>query len=204
MSVRVETLHVGEYRMNCYLVENTDTREIVIVDPGADAPRIQVAVGNRKPVAVLLTHGHYDHIGAVDEVCAHYHIPVYLHPADWPKLTDPALSVGAEFGYDIRVNTQPLPVEDNQVLSLGGMKITVLHTPGHSKGSVCYLLPDNAGLLCGDTLFDGGYGRYDFADGSFAELKNSLRRILYLHPRMTAYPGHNATTFAGRDGSDAS
>jgi len=203
LSIRVETLHVGEYMMNCYLVENTDTREVVLVDPGADGRRIIADVGSRKPVAVLLTHGHYDHIGAVDEVCAHYGIPFYIHIADIPKLTDPALSVGAEFGYDTRVATAPTPVADNQTLLLGGMRITVLHTPGHSKGSVCYLLPDNSGLLCGDTLFDGGYGRYDFADGDFGELKNSLRRILYMHPRMKAYPGHGSATFAGRDGGDA-
>lgn len=202
MSIRVETLHVGEYFMNCYLVENTDTQEMVIVDPGADGNRIIVAAGNRKPVAVLLTHGHYDHIGAVDEVCGHYHIPVYIHMSDVPKLTDPALSVGTEYGYDTHIRTAPTPVSDHQVLTLAGMKITVLHTPGHSKGSVCYLLPENAGLLCGDTLFDGGYGRYDFMDGDFGELKNSLRRILYMHPRMKAYPGHGGTTFAGRDGSD--
>ncbi len=199
MPVRVETLHVGEYSMNCYIVENLDTRRVVIVDPGADAPRIIADVDGRKPAAVLLTHGHYDHIGAVDEVCAHYGIPLYVHPADAPKLTDPLLNVGAEFGYDVRVKTRPVPVQDNQVLSLAGMNITVLHTPGHSKGGVCYLLPENAGLLCGDTLFDGGYGRYDFADGDFSELKNSLRRILFMRPRVRAYPGHGGPTWAGRD-----
>jgi len=203
LPVRVETLHVGEFLMNCYLVENTDTRGLVIVDPGADAHRIIAAVGGRRPAAVLLTHGHYDHIGAVDEVCAHYGIPLYMHPADMPKLTDPALNVASEFGCDVHVSTVPLPICDNQVLELAGMRITVLHTPGHSKGGVCYLLPQNAGLLCGDTLFDGGYGRYDFADGDFAELKKSLRRILYMHPRMKAYPGHGASTFAGRDGDPA-
>ena len=202
MSIRVETLHVGEYMMNCYIVENTDTHQVVIVDPGADGRRIIDAVGARKPAAVLLTHGHYDHIGAVDTVCAHYGIPCFIHAGDVAKLTDPVLSVGAEFDYDTRVVTPPTLVTDLQTLSLAGMSITVLHTPGHSKGSVCYQLPDNAGLLCGDTLFDGGYGRYDFADGDFGELKNSLRRILYMHPRMIAYPGHGGTTFAGRDGSD--
>ncbi len=201
MPVRVETLHVGDFSMNCYLVENTESRRLVIVDPGADAPRIFAAVGGRKPEAVLLTHGHYDHIGAVDAVCARYGIPLYMHPADAPKLTDPVQNVSDAFGCDVRVSTAPLPVADNQVLSLAGMKITVLHTPGHSKGGVCYLLPENAGLLCGDTLFDGSYGRYDFADGDFSELKNSLRRILYLRPRMVAYPGHGPTTFAGRDGA---
>ena len=203
MSIRVETLRVGEYAMNCYIVENTDTREVVIVDPGADGRRIIADIASRKPVAVLLTHGHYDHIGAVDEVCGHYRIPVYIHAGDVAKLTDPALSVAVEFGYDTFIRTSPTQVSDNQALALGGMKITVLHTPGHSKGSVCYLLPNNAGLLCGDTLFDGGYGRYDFVDGDFGELKNSLRRILYMHPRMVAYPGHGGTTFAGRDGGDA-
>jgi hydroxyacylglutathione hydrolase len=201
LPVRVETLHVGEYFMNCYLVENTDTRQLVIVDPGADAGRIADAAGDRKPAAVLLTHGHYDHIGAVDAICGRYRIPFYIHEADAPKLTDPALNVGAEFGYDVHVETKPLFVTDNQVLTLAGMKITVLHTPGHSKGGVCYLLPENAGLMCGDTLFDGGYGRFDFVDGDFSELKNSLRRILYMHPRMPAYPGHGGPTFAGRDGA---
>lgn len=200
LSVRVETLRVGEYAMNCYIVENTDTREAVIVDPGADAGRIFASVDGRKPAAVLLTHGHYDHIGAADEVCARYGIPLYVHAGDAAKLTDPDLSVARTFGYNTHVSTKPLLLADNQVLALGGMRITVLHTPGHSKGSVCYLLPDNAGLLCGDTLFDGGYGRYDFADGDFGELKQSLRRILYMHPRVKAYPGHGGPTWAGRDG----
>lgn len=199
MPIDVETLHVGESMMNCYLVGRTDDRRLVIVDPGADSYRIIDAVGERKPAAVLLTHGHYDHIGAVDALCSHYGIPVYIHAADAPKLTNPDLNVGSQFGCDVRVHTTPKLLSDNQMLDLAGMRIRVLHTPGHSKGGVCYLLPDNAGLLCGDTLFNGGYGRYDFVDGDFTELKNSLRRILYMHPLMVAYPGHGSATFAGRD-----
>ena len=186
--------------MNCYLVENTHTGETVIVDPGADGARIIERIAKRKPVAVLLTHGHYDHIGAADAVCGHYHIPLYIHTDDVEKLTDPELNVTRAFGRETRVATKPVLLCDNQILLLGGMRITVLHTPGHSKGSVCYLLPDNAVLLSGDTLFDGGYGRYDFADGSFPALKNSLRRILFMRPRVIAYPGHGDSTWAGRDG----
>ena len=199
MSILVHTLPVGEFQMNCYLVENTATGECVIVDPGADGARIIDACAGKTPVAVLLTHGHWDHIGAVDAVCARFDIPVFIHAADAAKLTDPRLNVATEFGHGTRVVTRPALLTDNQVLPLAGMDITVLHTPGHSKGSVCYLLPDGAGLLCGDTLFNGGYGRYDFADGDFSELKTSLRRILFMHPRVPAYPGHGDPTFAGRD-----
>lgn len=199
MAIRVGTLPVGSFPMNCYLVENTQTGGVVIADPGADGARIIQAVGARKPAAVLLTHGHWDHFGAADAVCEHFGVPLYIHAADAPKLTDPRQSVGTEFGDDTRVRTKPTLLTDGQTLRLAGMDIRVLHTPGHSKGSVCYLLPENAGLLCGDTLFDGGYGRYDFPDGDFAELKNSLRRILYMTPRMPAYPGHGGPTFAGRD-----
>ena len=199
LAIQVKTLLVGEYQMNCYIVENTATGGCVIVDPGADGQRIIDFVAGLTPAAVLLTHGHYDHIGAVDEVCAHFGIPVYIHAADADKLTNPVRSIATTFGYTTYVKTPPLTLADNQHLRLAGMDITVLHTPGHSKGSVCYLLPAGAGLLCGDTLFDGGYGRYDFPDGDFAALKNSLRRILYMHPRVVAYPGHGGTTFAGRD-----
>jgi glyoxylase-like metal-dependent hydrolase (beta-lactamase superfamily II) len=201
LAIHVNTVLVGDYQMNCYIVENTETGGCVIVDPGADGPRIIRAVGGLVPAAVLLTHGHYDHIGAADAVCEHFGIPLYVHAADADKLTDPARSIATTFGCDTYVRTVPVTLADNQVLRLAGMDITVLHTPGHSKGSVCYLLPDSAGLLCGDTLFDGGYGRYDFWDGDFGALKNSLRRILYMHPRMVAYPGHGGATTAGRDES---
>ena len=192
----------GMLQCNCYILAARAGSDAIIVDPGQRAMgRIREILDENRltPAAVLLTHGHYDHIGAVDAVCGHFGIPLYIHAGDAPKLTDPARSVAKTFGYDTVVATRPELLADGQVLTLAGMRITVLHTPGHSRGSVCYLLPDNAGLLCGDTLFDGGYGRYDFEDGDFSALKNSLRRILYMHPRMVAYPGHGGATFAGRD-----
>jgi hydroxyacylglutathione hydrolase len=199
MKIQIETLPVGDgFDVNCYLAENTETRELVIVDPGADAQKIIGAVGSRTPAAVLITHGHFDHFAAADEVCAHFQIPLYIHELDVPKLTDAVKNESRTFGFNVTIETKPIPVTDGQVLTLGGMEIAVLHTPGHSKGGVCYILPENQGMFCGDTLFFQGYGRHDFGDGDFAELKQSLRKLMNLHPKIVAYPGHGRSTFAGK------
>lgn len=197
--IDVKCLTVGDFQVNCYLVVNAETRECLIVDPGEEGERIIRAAQEYKPAAVLLTHAHWDHIGAVDAVCGHFGIPLYVHEADAPKLTDSTKNVARQFGYDVTVSTRPLMLRGGETLSLAGMDIRVLHTPGHSAGSVCYLLPDAQGVLTGDTLFAHGYGRTDFADGSFHELKESLRALFHLSPRQIAYPGHEEAGTVGRD-----
>jgi len=197
--VKVECLPVGEMGVNCYIVENTQTRQCLIVDPGASGARILSLLGERKPCAVLLTHGHFDHIGAVDEVCSSLQVPLYIHRGDLDKLTDPYANVGRIFGVELTVNTPGIPLEDGDVIDDAGFPVKVLHTPGHSEGSVCYLLPCDAGIITGDTLFAHGYGRTDFSDGSFMKLKASLRTLFHLSPRMTAYPGHDEPGVVGRD-----
>jgi glyoxylase-like metal-dependent hydrolase (beta-lactamase superfamily II) len=131
-------------------------------------------------------------------VCGHFQIPLYIHTLDAPKLSDPVKNESRTFQFNVAIETKPVTVEDGQVLSLAGMEIAVLHTPGHSKGGVCYFLPDHQGMFCGDTLFHQGYGRHDFGDGDFAELKQSLRKLMNIHPKMIAYPGHGQPTFAGK------
>lgn len=196
--ISVERLIVGELAVNCYLVENTESHECFIVDPGADAQRIMDAVGERRACAVLLTHGHYDHIGALDEICAHYQIPAYIHSGDAAKLADPMGNVSAVFGDPVSQSTVPVAVEEG-MLTLADIEMQVLSTPGHSNGSICCILPDAQGILTGDTFFAHGYGRTDFADGDFAKMHQSLRRLFRLTPRMIAYPGHDVTGILGRD-----
>lgn len=198
--IQIESMAVGPVSANCYLVENTATQECLVVDPGAEAQRIIRRVGNRRPVAVLLTHGHFDHIGAVDALCAHYRIPLLMHREDAPKLADPRQNVSAFFGEPMTIST---PVQQllvgGESLELAGIRIEVLHTPGHSAGSVCYLLPDVPCVLTGDTLFAHGYGRTDFEDGDFMQLRMSLRELFHLTPKMMTYPGHDLPGVTGRD-----
>jgi len=198
MQIAVERLVVGELAVNCYLVENAETHECFIVDPGAEAGRIIAAVGSRAVCGVLLTHGHYDHIGAVDAVCAHFGVPAYIHAADVLKLGDAYANVSAVFGEPVTQNTVPVAIEEG-TLTIAGIEMQVLSTPGHSEGSICCVLPDAQGVLTGDTLFAHGYGRTDFADGSFGKLHHSLRRLFQLTPKMTAYPGHDVPGTVGRD-----
>ena len=197
--IAVERMVVGPVGVNCYIVENTQTKECFIVDPGAEADRILACIRDRRPVAVLLTHGHFDHIGAVDALCRHYAIPAYIHEADAPKLADAHANVSALFGMPLTQSTVPVTLADGEVMSLAGMDIKVLHTPGHTAGGVCYLLPEGEGILTGDTLFAHGYGRTDFPDGDFGVLYQSLRMLMKLSPRMITYPGHDAFGVVGRD-----
>ena len=197
--VAVERLVVGELAVNCYIVENTETHESFIVDPGAEAQRIIQHAGDRKVCAVLLTHGHYDHIGAVDELCAYFDIPAYIHAGDAAKLGDAMANVSAVFGEPLTQNTVPQLIEEEGTLTLAGIELQIMHTPGHSNGCICCILPDGQGILTGDTFFAHGYGRTDFADGDFGKLHQSLRRLYRLTPKMIAYPGHDIPGIVGRD-----
>jgi len=197
--VKVECMPVGDMGVNCYIVENTETHQCLIVDPGDEGQRIIQRVGDRKPCAVLLTHGHFDHMGAVDQVCEAFAIPLYIHSGDLNKLTDTYANVGAIFGMELTVQTPGIPLEDGDVIDCAGFPVQVLHTPGHSDGSVCYLLPGDAGVLTGDTLFAHGYGRTDFPDGSFLKLKESFRRLLQISPQRKAWPGHDVPGLVGRN-----
>ncbi len=186
------TLVLGPYQMNCYLLTCPATGEMVIVDPGDEAKAILQQI-ERAPVRyILLTHAHPDHIMALAEVRRATGAPVGVHPADaqvqWPPDAepDPALTVAPDF--DLR---------DGQVLEFGQCQLRIVHTPGHTPGSVCLMLDER--VLVGDTIFPGGPGRSD-SPAQLAQILDTLRTIVFRWPDETElYPGHGPGTTIGRE-----
>ncbi len=199
MGLQIETLTVGALQVNCYLVSDAVTARGVLVDPGDEADRITAAVSRAgvSPVAVLLTHAHVDHIGAVGAVCRRFDIPVYLHPADAALYLSPdnAIPPWIQAARDVPPALHRLP-------DLGGLDLRLLATPGHTPGGVCFYAPAAGMLLTGDTLFCGGVGRTDLPGGCLADLEHSVRTVLYALPEETrVFPGHGEPTRIGAEKS---
>lgn len=187
--MEIQALQVGSIPTNCYLVFDPGRTDALVIDPGDNPERIFAALNGRTPAAVLLTHGHFDHTGALSAFAG---VPIYIHEADAPMLSDPHLSVGDGNG-DLR----PRPaathlLADGEQLHLAGLDIAVLHTPGHTPGGVTYQIGD--ALFTGDTLFAHGYGRTDLPGGDFSALRRSLRRLLHLVGDFRVFPGHSEST----------
>ena len=185
--MKIDTLVLGPVQTNCYIVYNEGAEEAIVIDPGADPEKIREALDGKRAAAVLLTHGHFDHTGALG---AFEGTPIYIHPSDDVMLTDSAWSGGYMIG-----DTEPRPaatdyVREGTKLHLAGLDIVVMHTPGHTLGSVVYMIGD--ALFTGDTLFCGGFGRTDLMGGDQDELFRSLRRLLSLEKNWIICPGHGS------------
>ncbi len=197
--IEVKNLVLGMLGTNCWFLKNPENGQLLIVDP-ADSPEtilMQAAAMDAAPAAVLLTHGHYDHMLAARAVSQRYGIPVYAHEAEQEVLRDAQKNLSAVWSAPYTMEAD-CTVKEGQVLSLAGYEIHVMHTPGHTKGSVCYYLPEVGVLFSGDTLFCESYGRYDFPTSSGRDLVASVKRLLRELPEdVKVYPGHNESTEIG-------
>ena len=190
--IRIETVPVGELQANCYVLSLKGREDAIVIDPGAEEPAIRLALGQRKIAAILLTHGHYDHIGAVAALRADG-APVYIGAQDAQNLVNPLYSLAAMFGGAPSQGEAEYTLSDGDEMTLAGIRLRVLHTPGHTKGGCCFLT-DEGQLFSGDTLFRYGYGRTDLPGGDEKQLFASVRRLFELDPAIRVYPGHGAPT----------
>ena len=190
--MKISALTVGPIGTNCYILADEKVGLCAVIDPGDEPARVAKAVESTgcKPTMILLTHGHFDHYTGVKGLLDIYpDLPVYIHRAD---TTDAATS---ELLYPRLGEKNQRYYQEGDVLHLGELTITVMETPGHSKGSVC-LVVSNV-IFCGDTLFRMSCGRTDFPGGDYREILLSLKRLAELPGDYTCYPGHmEATTLS--------
>ncbi|MBN1522700.1 MAG: MBL fold metallo-hydrolase [Candidatus Aureabacteria bacterium] len=185
------TIPVGPLQTNCYVIL-TSGGESVVIDPGFEAEKILKACGKTEMTHILLTHGHFDHVGAVDDLRQKAGCKVVLHEKEL-LLYKKACSIAAVFGLEGKELSPPdiLIKEEEMPVSLP-FEVKVFHTPGHSKGGVSFLIGDI--LFSGDTLFAGSIGRTDLPEGSWQDMQKSLHKLMSLDDSLLVYPGHGPAT----------
>ena len=197
--IEIKSMTLGMVATNCYLIINKETKEALLIDPADNALRISNVIEENVCTlkAILLTHGHFDHIMALNELKKRYNVPVYAHEEEEDVLKQSSLNMSGMIG-QIYTTQADIYVKDGEHLKLAGLDIIVLHTPGHTKGGVCYYLPEEKVLMSGDTLFHCSIGRTDFPTGSMSQLVRSVKEQLFVLPDdVQVYPGHDSVTSIG-------
>lgn len=200
--MEIKRLVLGMVRTNCYIAYTEDTKKAVIIDPAADSARIikEIAALGVVPEAVLLTHGHFDHMLAADSLRKEYHIPVCILEEDAELLQNPGLNCSELFlrmSYGIAADER---LVDGQVLAVLDGRLKVIATPGHTAGSCCYYAAEDNILFSGDTLFQESIGRTDLPTGQAAQLSHSIKEKLYVLPENTlVLSGHGVETTIGEE-----
>ena len=192
---------LGPVYTNCYFLKNKETGELIIIDP-ADCPEkieLKVSQMNGKPVAILLTHGHFDHIMAAQAVKEKYNIPIYACRQEEEMLREPSINMTVHYGQGCSI-VPDVFLEDLDVIRLAGFFVQMIHTPGHTQGGVCYYVEKEGVLFSGDTLFCCSVGRSDFATSSTSALIRSIKEKLFLLSDETkVFPGHMGATTIGNE-----
>jgi hydroxyacylglutathione hydrolase len=210
-TVLVAGFPAGSFQTNCYVLAPAAGEACIVVDPGQDAVEpLEALLAEHRltPVAVLLTHGHFDHTFSVTPVCDGHDVPAWIHPEDREMLADPMKGLSAEsaafFGgrMEMREPREVRTLDDGATLDLAGLTLRVDHTPGHTRGSVVFTTPTDEGvevILAGDTLFAGSIGRTDLPGGDMQQMLQSLRTFLARDDSSFVLPGHGPTTTIGRE-----
>lgn len=192
--MQIKSTVVSMCGTNCYIVNNEGRG--FIVDPGDDGDRIAAAVEQMgvEIEAILITHAHFDHMGAAAEMADKYKVKVYICEKEEPTLSDPGVNLSVMAGRAVSYKADVF-LKDEEEFDVAGLHIRMLHTPGHTPGGCCYYLPYEDVIFTGDTLFNESVGRTDFPGGSMSELVNGIRNKLMVLPGNTiCYPGHNSPT----------
>ncbi|MCK5125472.1 MAG: MBL fold metallo-hydrolase [candidate division Zixibacteria bacterium] len=201
--MKITNIVVSMFETNCYLIYDEISKECAIIDPGAEAERIiaQIEKSQLIPRVLLLTHGHGDHCGAVGDILEKYDIPFYAGQGEEALLLNAELNMSAAIGIPVVCPEPTKLLTDTDTVSFGGITFSVIQTPGHSPGGVCYLSEKH--LICGDTLFYGSIGRTDFPGCSTEKLVESIvNKLLCLPEDTICYPGHGPETTIGFEKSN--
>ncbi len=199
--MKVERFLTGIISTNCYLAINEETRQTVVIDPAASPSSLMNHIKEEglKIEAILLTHGHFDHIMGIDGFLKEYKVPVYVHEADQELMNDPKANQSSTYtaGYTFAGAES---IRDGQTLDLAGYEFEVFHTPGHTPGCCCFYVRSEGVLFSGDTLFANSVGRTDFPGSSTSDLVRSIReKLLPLPDETRVYPGHMGETAIGHE-----
>ena len=201
MAIEVDRIVTGRWKENCFVVSHAPSRDALIIDPGNNAEDIAIVIERKRlrPLAILNTHGHFDHIGAVSPLKDRYELPFYLHGKDL-KLVQRANFYRTVFDEPEEIEPPEVDYrfeEQEETLVFGPFSVRVVATPGHTKGSVCFLIDDL--MFTGDTLFRGKIGRTDLPGGSKRLLADTLRHVLTFPGDTVIYPGHGGTSTIGEE-----
>ena len=194
--MKIERFVLGALGTNCYLLINEETKELIVVDPAICPDYLISHVKSKgyQPKAILLTHGHFDHVMGINGWVEEFHVPVYLHEEERDVLAKENLNLSYQFGKHYAYE-DVMCLQSDEVISLAGFEIRVIHTPGHTKGGCCYFVAAEEVLISGDTLFQQSIGRSDFPTGNMRILVNSIREKLFdLPDTVMVYPGHGEYT----------